>query len=189
MKLRLKMLVGIWESSLKSGDACWKMKTGSHKRSELLVFSGMVFEDRGNGGFGSLSSGFNSQLHRFHSVTLSTILGSVTLHRRGGRSEGDEMKIEDPPSLLLDFVFQLLRCCFSILSEKFWIADNSAHETTARKAGFRAFFSADATGTLNSELHEATLKNMAYGFDYLVDCQRLRDALSVNKPSRHFCMF
>lgn len=57
-------------------------------------------------------------------------------------------------------------------------------ETTARDAfvrGFRVFFSTDATATSVPELHEATLKNMAYGFTYLVDCQRLDDAFSAHK--------
>lgn len=60
------------------------------------------------------------------------------------------------------------------------VMTNLCCETTAREAfvsGFRVFFSADATATSNSDLHEATLKNMAYGFAYLVDCQRLQDAL------------
>ncbi|KAK4259788.1 hypothetical protein QN277_006083 [Acacia crassicarpa] len=59
---------------------------------------------------------------------------------------------------------------------------NQCCEMTAREAfvrGFRVFFSADATATINSELHEATLKNMAFGCAYLVDCHRLRDSLSI----------
>lgn len=63
------------------------------------------------------------------------------------------------------------------------VMTNLCCETTAREAfvrGFRVFFSADATATVNEELHEATLKNMAYGFAYLVDCQRLRDAFLVS---------
>lgn len=61
------------------------------------------------------------------------------------------------------------------------VMTNLCCETTAREAfvrGFRVFFSADATGTSNRDLHEATLKNMAYGFAYLVDCSRLKAALS-----------
>ncbi|XP_028776768.1 nicotinamidase 2-like [Neltuma alba] len=59
---------------------------------------------------------------------------------------------------------------------------NQCCEMTAREAfvrGFRVFFSADATAMSDSELQEATLKNMAFGFAYLVDCHRLRDALSI----------
>ena len=61
------------------------------------------------------------------------------------------------------------------------VMTNLCCETTARDAfirGFRVFFSTDATATTNAELHEATLKNMAYGFAYLLDCQRLQDGLS-----------
>ncbi|KAL7246021.1 hypothetical protein ACSBR2_001201 [Camellia fascicularis] len=62
------------------------------------------------------------------------------------------------------------------------VMTNLCCETTAREAfvrGFRVFFSTDATATASAELHEATLKNMAYGFAYLVDCERLRDGFSV----------
>ncbi|KAK1380509.1 Isochorismatase domain-containing protein [Heracleum sosnowskyi] len=62
------------------------------------------------------------------------------------------------------------------------VMTNLCCETTAREAfvrGFRVFFSTDATATSSEELHEATLKNMAYGFAYLVDCQRLCKCLSL----------
>jgi len=62
------------------------------------------------------------------------------------------------------------------------VMTNLCCETTARDAfvrGFRVFFSTDATATASTELHEATLKNMAYGFAYLVDCQRLMHAFSA----------
>lgn len=61
------------------------------------------------------------------------------------------------------------------------VMTNLCCETTAREAfirGFRVFFSTDATATSSQELHEASLKNMAYGFAYLVDCKRLQDAFS-----------
>ncbi|PON34929.1 Isochorismatase-like [Parasponia andersonii] len=57
---------------------------------------------------------------------------------------------------------------------------NVCCETTSREAfmrGFRVFFSTDATATADDELHEAALKNMAYAFAYLVDCERLQDGL------------
>ncbi|XP_022762464.1 nicotinamidase 2-like [Durio zibethinus] len=57
------------------------------------------------------------------------------------------------------------------------VMTNLCCETTARDAfgkGFRVFFSTDATATLDLELQEATLKNMAFGFAYLVDCKRLQ---------------
>lgn len=66
------------------------------------------------------------------------------------------------------------------------VMTNLCCETTAREAfirGFRVFFSTDATATSSPDLHEATLKNMAYGFAYLVDCGRLQAAFS--KSSSH----
>ncbi|KAL5543230.1 hypothetical protein UlMin_010940 [Ulmus minor] len=43
--------------------------------------------------------------------------------------------------------------------------------------GFRVFFSADATATANAELQDASLKNLAYRFAFLVDCERLQEGL------------
>ncbi|XVF44557.1 hypothetical protein PTKIN_Ptkin02bG0134200 [Pterospermum kingtungense] len=63
------------------------------------------------------------------------------------------------------------------------VMTNLCCETTARDAfvkGFRVFFSTDATATSSLELHEGTLKNMAYGFAYLVDCTRLQQGLFPN---------
>ncbi|KAK9275898.1 hypothetical protein L1049_023172 [Liquidambar formosana] len=63
------------------------------------------------------------------------------------------------------------------------VMTNLCCETTAREAfvrGFRVFFSTDATATSSDELHEATLKNLAYGFAYLVDCNRLQQGLFGN---------
>ncbi|CAO2814055.1 unnamed protein product [Amaranthus hypochondriacus] len=62
------------------------------------------------------------------------------------------------------------------------VMTNLCCETSARDAfvrGFRVFFSTDATATSCDELHDAALKNLAYGFAYLVDCNRLRRAFSV----------
>ncbi|KAK6253085.1 hypothetical protein QUC31_014805 [Theobroma cacao] len=64
------------------------------------------------------------------------------------------------------------------------VMTNLCCETTAREAfvkGFRVFFSTDATATSDLELHEATLKNMAYGFAYLVDCKGLQQGLFGNE--------
>ncbi|KAK6141233.1 hypothetical protein DH2020_025030 [Rehmannia glutinosa] len=61
------------------------------------------------------------------------------------------------------------------------VMTNLCCETTAREAfvrAFRVFFSTDATAASSLELHEASLKNMAYGFAYLVDCDRLQEAFS-----------
>jgi nicotinamidase-related amidase len=64
------------------------------------------------------------------------------------------------------------------------VMTNLCCETTARDAfvrGFRVFFSADATPTVSSDLHDATLSNLAYGFAYIVDCDRLEAALGKSK--------
>ncbi|KAL2339393.1 hypothetical protein Fmac_007333 [Flemingia macrophylla] len=61
------------------------------------------------------------------------------------------------------------------------VMTNLCCETTAREAfvrGFRVFFSADATATSDSRLHQATLDNLAYGFAYLLDSHTLKQALS-----------
>jgi isochorismate hydrolase len=46
---------------------------------------------------------------------------------------------------------------------------------------YRVFFVADATAAPTEELHVATLKNLAYGFAYIVNtrdlCQKLRNNL------------
>ncbi|XP_065864563.1 nicotinamidase 2-like [Euphorbia lathyris] len=58
------------------------------------------------------------------------------------------------------------------------VMTNLCCETTARDAflrGFRVFFSTDATSTSDLELHDATLKNLSYGFAYLVDCKRIQE--------------
>ncbi|KAF5203922.1 Isochorismatase hydrolase family protein [Thalictrum thalictroides] len=58
------------------------------------------------------------------------------------------------------------------------VMTNLCCETSAREAfirGFRVFFSTDATATSSKELHDATLKNLAYGFAYLIDCSTLED--------------
>ncbi|KAL8208550.1 hypothetical protein R6Q57_007962 [Mikania cordata] len=62
------------------------------------------------------------------------------------------------------------------------VMTNLCCETTAREAfvrGFRVFFSTDATATSSEDLHLATLKNMGYGFAYLVDCKSLQHALCL----------
>eukprot|EP01018_Ginkgo_biloba_P011485 Gb_23881 [translate_table: standard] len=67
------------------------------------------------------------------------------------------------------------------------VMTNLCCETTARDAfirGFRVFFSTDATATSNKDLHNSTLKNLAYGFAYLVNCQRLDDAFALKSTSQ-----
>lgn len=61
------------------------------------------------------------------------------------------------------------------------VMTNSCCETSAREAfirGFRVFFSTDATATSSEDLHVSTLKNLAYGFAYLVDCEKLKSCFT-----------
>ncbi len=61
------------------------------------------------------------------------------------------------------------------------VMTNLCCETTARDAfghDYRVFFVADATATINEELHLATLKNLAYGFSYIVDSKGLYSHLT-----------
>jgi isochorismate hydrolase len=56
------------------------------------------------------------------------------------------------------------------------VMTNCCCETTAREAfvrDYRVFFVADATATVNEELHLASLKNLAYGFSYVVETEEL----------------
>jgi isochorismate hydrolase len=60
------------------------------------------------------------------------------------------------------------------------VMTNLCCESTARDAYFRdlrVFFLLDATGTVNEELHLATLKNMAYGFAYVIDSKDILQRL------------
>ncbi|MGB8657475.1 MAG: isochorismatase family protein [Candidatus Zixiibacteriota bacterium] len=61
------------------------------------------------------------------------------------------------------------------------VMTNLCCESTTRDAYFRdyrVFFLLDATGTINEELHLATLKNLAFGFAYVTDTEAiLRDLL------------
>jgi isochorismate hydrolase len=56
------------------------------------------------------------------------------------------------------------------------VMTNLCCETTARDAfmrGYRIFFLIDGTATGRSEHHLATLKNLGFGFTYLVTCEEL----------------
>lgn len=60
------------------------------------------------------------------------------------------------------------------------VMSNLCCETTARDAfvrDFRVFFLADGTATASAEYHHATLRNLAYGFAYLVTCEEVVQAL------------
>ena len=66
------------------------------------------------------------------------------------------------------------------------VMTNLCCETTARDAfghDYRVFFVADATATINEELHLATLKNLAYGFGYIVDTKGLCSHLTGGHSS------
>ncbi len=56
------------------------------------------------------------------------------------------------------------------------VMTNCCCETTARDAfvrDYRVFFVSDATATVNDELHVASLKNLAFGFAYIVSTEQL----------------
>ena len=60
------------------------------------------------------------------------------------------------------------------------VMTNLCCESTARDAFFRdlrVFFLLDATGTVNEELHLATLKNLAFGFAYVIDSKDILKGL------------
>jgi isochorismate hydrolase len=64
------------------------------------------------------------------------------------------------------------------------VMTNCCCETTARDAfvrDYRVFFVADATATASEELHLASLKNLAFGFAYIVNtkeiCQKFKFSL------------
>jgi len=61
------------------------------------------------------------------------------------------------------------------------VMTNLCCESTARDAYFRdyrVFFLMDATGTINEELHLATLKNLSFGFDYVTTTDEILRRLS-----------
>jgi nicotinamidase-related amidase len=61
------------------------------------------------------------------------------------------------------------------------VMTNLCCESTARDAYFRdyrVFFVLDATGTVDEELHLATLKNLAFGFAYVTDTEQILRSVS-----------
>ncbi len=61
------------------------------------------------------------------------------------------------------------------------VMTNLCCESTARDAYFRdyrVFFLADGTGTVEEEMHEASLMNLAFGFACVTPSQTILDALS-----------
>ena len=64
------------------------------------------------------------------------------------------------------------------------VMTNLCCESTARDAYFRdyrVFFVMDATGTVDEQLHLATLKNLAFGFAYVADTQEILRSVSRRK--------
>ncbi len=64
------------------------------------------------------------------------------------------------------------------------VMTNLCCESTAREAYFRdyrVFFLMDATGTVDEELHLATLKNLAFGFAYVTDTEEILRGLVREK--------
>ena len=64
------------------------------------------------------------------------------------------------------------------------IMTNLCCESTVRDAYFRdyrMFFLLDATGTVNEELHLATLKNLAFGFAYVADTEEILKKLNKTR--------
>ncbi|MFH1017486.1 MAG: isochorismatase family cysteine hydrolase [Pseudomonadota bacterium] len=61
------------------------------------------------------------------------------------------------------------------------IMTNMCCESTARDAyyrDYRVFFPADATGTINEEMHLASLLNLAFGFAVITTTEKLVDGLA-----------
>jgi len=64
------------------------------------------------------------------------------------------------------------------------VMTNLCCESTAREAYFRdyrVFFLMDATGSINEELHLATLKNLAFGFAYVTDTEEILRGLLIRR--------
>jgi nicotinamidase-related amidase len=65
------------------------------------------------------------------------------------------------------------------------VMTNLCCETTARDAfmkDYRIFFLIDGTATRKSELHLATLKNLGFGFAYLLTCDELVQMMTGKCP-------
>ncbi len=63
------------------------------------------------------------------------------------------------------------------------VLTNCCCESTARDAfirDYRVFFMTDATATINQELHLCSLKNLAFGFAYLLSKDELMDCFGSN---------
>jgi len=66
------------------------------------------------------------------------------------------------------------------------VMTNLCCETTARDAfmrDYRVFILIDGTATRKTELHLATLKNLGFGFAYLLTCDELVQTLNRSSPA------
>ena len=64
------------------------------------------------------------------------------------------------------------------------IMTNLCCESTARDAYFRdyrVFFMADGTGSINEEMHQASLLNLSFGFAYVTGCGEIIQSLITEK--------
>jgi nicotinamidase-related amidase len=65
------------------------------------------------------------------------------------------------------------------------IMTNLCCESTARDAyyrDYRVFFPADGTGSINEEMHLASLLNLAFGFAYVTECEEIGQYLKKENP-------
>ncbi len=75
----------------------------------------------------------------------------------------------------------VLRCCKIQDLVITGVMTNMCCETTAREAysrDYRTFFLADGTGTINEEMHVASLLNLAYGFSYVTTVKEMLRSLT-----------
>lgn len=74
----------------------------------------------------------------------------------------------------------VLRCCRIEDLVICGVMTNMCCESTARDAfarDYRSFFLADGTGTINEEMHVASLLNLAYGFSYVTTIREIEKML------------
>lgn len=74
----------------------------------------------------------------------------------------------------------ILRCCRIGDLVISGVMTNMCCESTTRDAyarDYRTFFLADGTGTINEEMHVASLLNLAYGFSYVTSIEKIEKML------------
>jgi nicotinamidase-related amidase len=78
----------------------------------------------------------------------------------------------------------VLRCCRIEDLVICGVMTNMCCESTARDAyarDYRTFFLADGTGTINEEMHLASLLNLAYGFSYVTTTEEVEKMLGRDR--------